>query len=458
MKKTVPVLIWRAVFGLLASAMINVGHAALSAPVGSKIIKKPTSGAPQDDVGNASTGNSSPNTQPNIPTRPPSGSSGLSAGLPPPPKDLPSPPLKDDKTLEPNELVVVTGTMADAQALAQQAQALGLGVKRRTHLGGLGFVVTVFRVPKEMSVGNALTSLRQVSPNVWADANHRYQLFSDAARTYGQRLVGWNGSPGCGRGVRIGMVDTAIDTAHAMLTGRAIEARSFLASGIPVAGADHGTATAALLVGRQVGLLPGAKLYVANVFRARGSESDTTAEWVVLALNWLAEQRVTIMNLSFGGPRNLLVEVAVRRLLERGIAVVAAAGNGGEGAPPVFPAAQPGVVAVTAVDAELRPYRRANRGDYIAFSAPGVDVWTAAPGRDGMFVSGTSYATPFVIAALAVRANNVKQSWAPVVSELQTKARDLGDKGKDPVFGWGLIQAVAACGSGTTDIRAGGTK
>jgi hypothetical protein len=63
-----------------------------------------------------------------------------------------------------------------------------------------------------------------------------------------------------------------------------------------------------------------------------------------------------------------------------------------------------------------------------------------------------------VIAALAVRANNVKQSWAPVVSELQTKAKDLGDKGKDPVFGWGLIQSVAACGSGTTDIRAGGAK
>lgn len=458
MKRSVPVLIWRVVLGLLAAAMINVGHAALSAPVGSKIIKQPTSGSPQDDVGNPSTGNTSPNTQPKTPIRPPGGSSGLSTGLPPPPQNLPPPPPKEDKTLEPNELVVVSGTMTEAQALAQLAQALGLGVKRRTHLGGLGFVITVFRVPKEVGVGNALTSLRQALPNLWADANHRYQLLGDAAHTYGQRLVGWNGAPGCGRGVRVGMVDTAIDTAHAVFKGRAIEARSFLASGIPAAGADHGTATAALLVGQQVGLLPGAKLYAANVFRARGSESDTTAEWVVLALNWLAEQRVTIINLPFGGARNLLVEVAVHRLLERGIALAAAAGNGGEGAPPVYPAALPGVVAVTAVDAELRPYRRANRGDYIAFSAPGVDVWTAAPGKDGVFVTGTSYATPFVIAALAVRANNAKQGWAPVMSELRTKAKDLGDKGKDPVFGWGLIQSVALCGPRSTATRAGGAK
>ncbi|MEK6700135.1 MAG: S8 family serine peptidase [Nitrospirota bacterium] len=445
MKKTVPVLIWRVVFGLLAAGMINVGHAALTAPVSSSpITKNPAAGASQDDVGNAS-GSA---TSPTAPTRPPSGSGGLNTALPPPPQDLPPPPPKEDKTLEPNELIVVSGTMAEAQALAQQAQALGLGVKRRTHLGGLGFVVTVFRVPKELGVGNALISLRQALPNVWADANHRYVLQGDDVLHYGHRLIGLDKpSPFCGGGARIGMVDTAVDTRHPMLKGRAIVTQSFVTTGVPAAAPDHGTATAALLVGNTQptgfhGLAPGARLLVASVFRSSGDRHDTTAEWVTLALDWLIVQKVQVINLSLGGPRNLLLEVAIKRILEKDIAIVAAAGNNGPEAPPVYPAAQQGVFAVTAVDAELKPYRKANRGDYIGFAAPGVDIWTAAPGKGGIFVSGTSYAVPFVTAAVVTARQDKRNTRiAALAKALQVRARDLGDKGRDPVFGWGLVQA-----------------
>jgi len=196
--------------------------------------------------------------------------------------------------------------------------------------------------------------------------------------------------------------------------------------------------------------VPDAHLYIANIFRDRGHrESDTTAEWIVLALDWLASQRVNIVNMSLGGPRNLLVEAAVQRMQERGVAVVAAAGNGGDKGPPVYPAAQPGVVAVTAVDAKLNIYKHATHGDYIAFSAPGVDVWTAAPGRDGVYVSGTSYATPFVTAALAeAHSANPKASWSALEQHLEHAARDLGAPGRDPVFGWGLAQA-AGCRAST---------
>ena len=92
---------------------------------------------------------------------------------------------------------------------------------------------------------------------------------------------------------------------------------------------------------------------------------------------------MTVINLSLGGPRNLLVEAALQRTMQQGIVVVAAAGNGGADAMPVYPAAQPGVIAITAVDANLKPYPRANRGDYIAYAAPGVDVWVATPGGTG---------------------------------------------------------------------------
>ena len=376
----------------------------------------------------------------------------LTGQLPPPPQNLPPPPPKEDKSIEAGELVVVSGNMAEAQTLANQLKSLGLGVKRRSVMSGLGFVVTVVRVPAAVGTGSALTTLRQTQPNLWADVNHRLELQADDSVHYGRRLIGLTRpEPFCGGGVRIGLVDTAVDANHPALRGRQIESRSFLSAGVPPADPDHGTATAALLVGNSLpsgfsGLAPAARLYSANVFRKRGNQADTTVEAVVQAFDWLAGQNVHIVNLSLGGPRNLLLEAAVERLLARGIAVVAAAGNRGPSAPPMYPAAQPGVIAVTAVDAELKPYKLANRGDYISFAAPGVDVWTALPGKDGAYVSGTSYATPFVTAALvAAYALDPKGGWAGIQKKMQAQARDLGDQGKDPVYGFGLIQ-IGGCG------------
>jgi subtilisin family serine protease len=386
------------------------------------------------------------NAPPASKTGAPAVSSGGFGALPPPPQDAPV-PMKESQSVEPGELLAISATMDDALQLAAQAQALGFSVKRRTNLAGLGFVVTTFRLPKDMGVGTALLALRKALPDVWADANHRFQLMGDEARTYGQRLIGWSTAAACGAGLRIGLVDTGVATDHPQLQGRAIRLRAVLPAGVSAAGADHGTATAALLVGRDTGLLPGAQLYAANIFRSREKEADTTAEWAVLGLDWMAENRVAVVNLSLGGPRNLLIEAAVQRLLETGIAVTAAAGNGGEGAAPVFPAAQPGVTAVTAVDAKMNPYRRANRGDYIAFAAPGVDVWTATPGKEGIFVTGTSYAVPYVTAALAAaHQSNPKIAWTAILEQLQARARDLGAPGKDPVFGWGLVQAGGCVG------------
>lgn len=370
------------------------------------------------------------------------GTSALAAPLPAPPQNVPPAPPKDSKVIEPAELAVVSANLAEAQQLAAAAQAMGLTVKRRSNLGGLGLVVTVFRVPRDVGVGNALIKLRQAMPGAWADANHRFNLQGDDNRAYASRLIGWQNNPNCGAGFRIGLIDTPIDVDHPQFRGRRIQARGFLPGGVNPAPKEHGTAVASLLVGQESGLVPAAQLYAANVFRGFDRASETTAEWIAQALNWMVENQVAVINLSFGGPRNLLVEAAVQRVLERGIAVVAAAGNGGADAPPVYPAAQPGVVAVTAVDANLAPYRGANRGEYIALAAPGVDVWAAAPGGNGAFISGTSYAAPYVTAALVSSRTNARTPWDKVVHQLETTARDLGDKGRDATFGWGLIQAT----------------
>lgn len=382
----------------------------------------------------------------------PPGSGGTLIGSP-----LPQPPgvpqgdaqaLKEDVTIEPGEVTVASASLQDAQQVQQQAQQLGLAIKLRAVLGHLGLVVSVFRVPQGVSVQAALAQLRQALPQAWADANHRYTLEAGPAQ-FGARLVEWPAS-GCGAGVRVGMVDTAIGLAHPAFKGGRVTLRSFLPAGVSPAGADHGTAVASLLVGGEgFGLLGGARLYAAEVFRKRGDGADTDAELAVRALDWLVGQNVSVVNLSFGGPRNRILEAAVLRVEQLGIGVVAAAGNGGAGAPPAYPAAQQGVVAVTAVDAKLQPYAHANRGDYIAFAAPGVDVWAAAPGGGGKYQSGTSYAAPFATAVVAAaKAARPAAAPAALAQALAARAKDLGAPGRDTTFGWGLIRAAGGCGHG----------
>jgi len=169
----------------------------------------------------------------------------------------------------------------------------------------------------------------------------------------------------------------------------------------------------------------------------------------VAGLNWLAERGVRTINTSLSGPDNALVSLAVAAAATRDIRLVAAVGNDGLSETPRFPAAYPGVVGVTATDFEKRPYSLANRGDFVSLSAPGVDLWIpentnradpaafSLASAQGRFVSGTSFAAPFVAAALAANGNDVDSLYASAV--------DLGAKGKDPIYGYGLVQASPDC-------------
>lgn len=150
--------------------------------------------------------------------------------------------------------------------------------------------------------------------------------------------------------------------------------------------------------------------------------------------------------MSLSGPANALLEQVVRRLSERGMVIVAAAGNGGPKAGPAYPAAYAEVIAVTAVDRMKRPYRRAGRGEHIDLAAPGVQVWTAASVSGARPKTGTSFAAPFVTAAAALmKSANGNATAADIQDALGKSAEDLGAPGKDDVFGWGLLNASAAC-------------
>ncbi len=167
---------------------------------------------------------------------------------------------------------------------------------------------------------------------------------------------------------------------------------------------------------------------------------------IVSAVDTLARRGLPVINLSFTGPNNKVLAAIVERANTDGVTLVAAAGNRGPTGPVVYPAGYASVVAVTAVGDDLRIYRGANRGRFVDFAAPGVDVQVVSAKVETRFETGTSFAAPFISAALAaltVRMPDKKPG--ELVNILQGAATDLGRPGRDPVFGWGLVQLPEVC-------------
>jgi subtilisin family serine protease len=130
--------------------------------------------------------------------------------------------------------------------------------------------------------------------------------------------------------------------------------------------------------------------------------------------------------------------------------LIAAAGNAGPKSPPLFPAADPNVIAVTATDTDDAIFSGAVRGDHIAVAAPGVDILAPAPDGTYQFTTGTSVASAEVsgVAALLIERNPSLTS-ADVRRILMSTAKDLGPKGKDRDFGAGLVNALQAVQAAT---------
>ena len=107
--------------------------------------------------------------------------------------------------------------------------------------------------------------------------------------------------------------------------------------------------------------------------------------------------------------------------------------------------------AVTAVDQQGAVFTQANRGSYIAFAAPGVRIWVPTPDGQGRYETGTSFAAPFALGTAALEMMQGAPADADRLRErLAAKARALGTGGRNPTYGYGLVQASASCGVVTT--------
>ncbi len=298
------------------------------------------------------------------------------------------------------------------EAALTAARAQGFDVVRSDAIDDETMLVTL-RAPARMSTRRALRRLRQADPQGVYDFDHLH-LESGVALTIAEFA-----QSGASGGPRVGLIDSGVDASV-----RVAEQRAF-ATEQPVAG-PHGTTIAGLIRSAA----PGARIYAADIYG--GAPTGGASSALARALGWLATENVAVINVSLVGPRNRVVEAVVSRMAARGFVIVAAVGNDGPAAAPLFPASYDGVVGVTGVDARDRVLIEAGRGAQVDFAAIGVQ------GR----ARGTSYAAPIVAARLAARLPAPGASAAQnAIATLRGDARDLGARGRDDVYGYGLISA-----------------
>lgn len=360
----------------------------------------------------------------------------------------------------PGEIV----TLGLDEAAVQRLTASGFTVRAREPLRLSSTELVKLGVPRGMTLDRARQQVAEAAPSAIADLNHYFEPnqntetsapCADGGCALVRSAIGWptpDAGAACAATGAIGLIDTAINPAHPSLKDVKLDIVRLTEEKAPESGRQHGTAVAALIAGRRdsraPGLLSNAHLIAVDAFQRKSSADIAETYDLVRAIDLLATRNVSVINMSLSGPHNRLLEKTVALVADRNIIQVAAAGNDGPRAKPVYPAAYPQMIAVTAVDRNFRPYRRAGRGDHIDVAALGASVWTAASIEGAAPRTGTSFAAPFVTAAVAILKASHPDMSAEEIARLVTQtAQDLGKPGKDPIFGWGVLDARQLCRS-----------
>lgn len=338
-----------------------------------------------------------------------------------------------------NEII---GFGATTQGLTNAQQA-GFAIARQYVLEGMDGDIVVLTAPRGMSGRRALRKLRGIDPAAAYDFNHIYfESAADEAGSAAEILPSPTPPPASDRNPprRIGLIDGGVDMNHPALGSLTAHVHGCGSTVVP---SSHGTAIASRLVAGFNSAAPTARmnLYLADVYCGVPTGGSTDA--VVQALAWLMKETVPVINVSLVGPPNELLRRVVEMASARGHLIVAAVGNDGPAAPPLYPAAYPGVIAVTGVDREDKVLIEAVHGKFIAFAAPGADIEAARLPSGYSPVRGTSFAAPIVASRLALLLERPDPAAAArAVGALVATAVDLGSTGRDSTYGYGCIDCT----------------
>ncbi len=248
-----------------------------------------------------------------------------------------------------------------------------------------------------------------------------------------------------GNEIIVAVIDSAVDGDHPDLAEAIVQ--NFNAAGDAAQPHPHGTGMAGAIAGRRtlLSVAPRVRLVTVQAFSPKANTADGTTFNILKGLDWAVARGARVINMSFAGPPDPRLRDALQAAANRGVVLIAAAGNAGPNSPPLYPAADPNVIAVTATDANDAIFARAVRGNHISVAAPGVDIIVPAPSGAYQFTTGTSVAAAAVsgVVALVIERN----PWLPakeIRAILMRTARDLGPTGRDRDYGAGLVDALGA--------------
>jgi hypothetical protein len=347
----------------------------------------------------------------------------------------------------------IDGTLSDAQVEAL-ARRHGLRRVGSQSFELIGATIGLFRITGGKTVETASRefagdgSVRSVQPNfryILQDQNAGLSGGDPAQYALSKLRLPQAHALANGTNVTIAVIDSGIDLKHPEFAGVAISAFDALDS--KEGPHAHGTGVAGAIVShvRLMGSAPAAHILAIRAFGTSGKGAESTSYVVLRGLDLAAAHGAQIVNMSFAGPKDAIVGRGLAALAARNIVMVAAAGNAGPKSPPLYPAANASVIAVSATDAQDRLFAASNRGSYIALAAPGVDLFLPAPDDKYQITSGTSFSSAYVsgLAALVLQRNPALKP-DEVRAILTKTARDLGPPGPDDQFGAGEADAFAA--------------
>jgi subtilisin family serine protease len=369
------------------------------------------------------------------------------------------PPLNETRFLNDRVMFQFGSRMSDQEYRALIA-SLKLEVLFEEDIGLLGRKVVGVKLAPGETVRGIIAAFQAKGANFSGQPYYQHQLMQDVAQApspadtnrkgdSAQYTVEKLGLPDAhliatGKDVKVAVIDSEIDQKHPDLEGAVSSSYDALPSDDQTAD-PHGTGMAGAIAShkRLLGLAPNARLLAVRAFGVNTGGAQGTSLNIVKGLQWAVDQGAKVINMSFAGPKDPILQQAIQRLTDQGIILIAAAGNAGPKSPPLFPGADPNVIAVSATDVDNKTYKGANRGKYIAISSPGVDILVPAPDGGYQLTTGTSVAAAHisgVVALMLERNKDLKP--AEVRSILTSTAKNIGGVKTD--VGAGLVDPVAA--------------
>lgn len=316
-----------------------------------------------------------------------------------------------------------------------------------THwFSSIGIGIVEFALPSNDSEHELINQLTQAFPSLITALNEIVVPLGTSMRKNVREGSSRLEYKNCGSNERIGVIDGPVNADHAIFKRHSIARKSFVSNKASKTGSAHSIGVVSVLVDTYArGSSQPMDILVGEILEQRDGGVAGSLLSVIKALDWLVGEGATVINMSFQSKENAVFSRVLDSVAETGTIMVAAAGNKTSGSEMKYPAAHPKVLAVTAIDSLRNAAPQVNHGKYIDFAAPGLNVPIATLNGTGRG-SGTSYAAPYVTSVVALALEGGAPREVDTIRRLIARnAIDLGESGKDDVFGWGLPKIEASC-------------